>query len=123
MVLKLASSAVLALALAGAVNAQQPQKLTGIAAWSKLVGNTVVGRIDGKDYVDYYLADGTVKALEDSKLTTGKWTLEGLNVCFAHRGPKECYAVEVADDVATFTPRGGGAAYRVKVLQGNPRNL
>ncbi len=123
MIFRLASAALFALALTAVAHAQQPQKLTGVAAWSKLVGNTVVARVDGKDYVDYYMADGTIKALEDSKLTTGKWTLEGLNVCFAARGSRECYAVEVADDVATFTPRGGGAGYRVNILQGNAKNL
>jgi len=57
-------------------------KVTGIAAWSQLIGNTVAGKIDGKDYAEFYLADGTVKTMEDSVLTTGKWSVEGDQVCF-----------------------------------------
>lgn len=123
MILKIATTAIVMLAFVGTPAAQQPtaaQKMTGVAAWARLVGNTVTGKVGGADYTDYYLADGTVKSLEDSKLSTGKWTLEGLNVCFA--SPRRCYAIEVVGDVATFTPRTGDA-YRVNILQGNAKNL
>ena len=98
-------------------------KVTGMAAWSQLVGNTVAGKIDGKDYAEFYLADGTVKTMEDSVLTTGKWSLEGGQVCFVY--PKEdraCFAVEVAGDDVTFTDKSG-TGIRLKILKGNPRNL
>jgi hypothetical protein len=62
-------------------------KVSGLAAWSLLIGNTVAGKIDGKDFAEFYLADGTVKTMEDSVLTTGKWTVEGAQVCFVY--PKE----------------------------------
>ena len=89
---KSALLATLTLALACSVGAQTPapapaaapapapapaaQKLTGIAAWSKLVGNTATGKVDGKEHTEYYMDNGTVKALEDSKVSTGKWILE-----------------------------------------------
>ena len=123
MILKIATTATVLLAFVGTATAQQPtvgQEMTGAAAWAKLVGNTVTGKVGGADYTDYYLADGSVKSLEDSKLSTGKWTLEGLNVCFAP--PRRCYVIEVVGDVATFTPRTG-EAYRVNILQGNAKNL
>ena len=123
MILKIATTAAVMLAFVGTASAQQPtteQKMTGVAAWARLVGNTVTGRVSGADYTDYYLANGTVKSLEDSKLSTGKWTLEGLSVCFAP--PRRCYAIEVVGDVATFTPPTG-AAFRVNILQGNAKNL
>src|SRR4030095_13526471 len=38
--------------------ATPPEKLTGMAAWNVLVGNTVVGKLEGKEFADYYVADG-----------------------------------------------------------------
>jgi hypothetical protein len=126
MKLRYAIPAALVLALSGTALAQQPQagrKLTGFSAWSKLVGNTATGKIDGKEHSEYYLDNGTVKALEDSRLHTGKWVLEGTNVCFTFPGTgKECYTVEVMDDVVTFSSKSHGA-YRLNILPGNARKL
>ncbi len=98
-------------------------KVTGLAAWSQLVGNTVAGKIDGKDYAEFYMADGTVKTMEDSVLSTGKWSLEGDKVCFVYpKEDKACFAVEVAGDDVTFTDKSG-AGIRLKILKGNPKNL
>lgn len=98
-------------------------KVTGMAAWAQLVGNTVAGKIDGKDYAEFYLADGTVKTMEDSVLTTGKWSLEGGQVCFVYpKEDKACFAIEVAGDDVTFTDKSG-TGIRLKILKGNPRNL
>lgn len=98
-------------------------KVTGMAAWSQLVGNTVAGKIDGKDYAEFYLPDGTVKTMEDSTLATGKWSLEGDKVCFVYpKEDKECYAVELAGDDVTFSDKSGSGV-RLKLLKGNPKNL
>ena len=115
--------AVLALALAGA-GAAQAQKLTGFAAWSKIMGNTVTGTVDGKEMVEYYTSDGVAKHLEGgSKISTGKWVLEGANVCFTYAdGEKQCYVVEVNDDVATYTSKTHGG-YRMTIVPGNPKKL
>jgi hypothetical protein len=112
----------LLLTLSGAPDALA-EKLTGFAAWSKLVGNTVTGKVDGKEHVEYYMDNGTVKALEDSKLHTGKWVLEGANVCFTFQGSgKQCYVIEVTDDVATFSSKSHGA-YRLNIVKGNAKKL
>lgn len=98
-------------------------KVTGMAAWSQLVGNTVAGKVEGKDYAEFYLPDGTVKTLEESTLTTGKWSVEGEQVCFVY--PKEgkaCFAVEVSGDDVTFIEKSG-TGIRLKILKGNPKNL
>lgn len=97
--------------------------LTGVAAWAALVGNTVAGKIDGKDYVDYYMADGTVKTMEGSQLSTGKWSLEGLQVCFKYpREQRDCYTLEVVGKVVTFKGKDG-AGLRFDILGGNAKNL
>ncbi|HKU97164.1 MAG TPA: hypothetical protein VJR58_17905 [Vineibacter sp.] len=98
-------------------------KLTGMAAWSTLVGNTVVGKIEGKDFADYYLADGTVKSMVESQIATGKWALEGDKICFVYPDePRECYAMEVVGDDVAFTDNTG-AGIRAKVLKGNAKNF
>ena len=64
-----------------------------------------------------------MKALEDSRLYSGKWILEGANVCFIFPGTaKECYSVEVTDDVVTFASKSHGA-YRLNILAGNAKKL
>ncbi len=94
-----------------------------MAAWSLLVGNTVSGKVEGKDYVDFYMENGTVKSLHESELSTGKWSLEGGKVCFVYpKEDKECYAVEVSGDDVSFTDKSG-SGLRMKLLKGNPKNL
>ena len=114
----------LALFLAGTAGAQAPQKLTGFTAWSKVVGNTVEAKVDGKDLVEFYTPEGVVKHLEGgSKISTGKWVLEGANVCFTYPGDgKACYVVEVEGDIATFTSKTHGG-FRVTIVSGNPNKL
>ncbi|MGE0425432.1 MAG: hypothetical protein AB7O88_24440 [Reyranellaceae bacterium] len=98
-------------------------KVTGLAAWNKLIGNTVAGLVDGKNYAEFYQPDGTVKTLADAELTTGKWSVEGEKVCFVYpKEDKACFTLELAGDDVTFTD-DSGAGIRVKLLQGNPKNL
>lgn len=94
-----------------------------MAAWATLVGNTITGKIDGKDYADYYLADGTVKSMDESQIVTGKWALEGDKICFTYPGdPRECYTLEVMGEHATFTD-SSGRGLRGQILKGNAKNL
>jgi len=124
--IRYAIPAALVLAFGGTAVAQTPapQKLTGFAAWSKVMGNTVTGKVDGKDLVEYYTNDGVAKHLEGgSKISTGKWVLEGNNVCFTYPGAgKECYVIEVVDDIATYTSKTHGG-FRVTIVPGNPNKL
>jgi hypothetical protein len=121
--LKLVVPAALALALGG-FTAAHAQKLTGFNAMAKLAGNTVTAKVDGKDLVEHYKADGVVKHMEGgSKVTTGKWVLEGTNVCFQYPGDgKACYVIEVNDDIAMFTSKTHGG-FRATIVPGNPNKL
>lgn len=116
--------AAIVLFIAGTAAAQAPQKLTGFAAWSKVMGNTVSAKVDGKDLVEYYTNDGVAKHLEGgSKISTGKWVLEGSNVCFTYPGDgKACYVIEVNEDIATFTSKTHGG-FRATIIPGNPNKL
>ncbi|MCW2273251.1 hypothetical protein GJ654_03960 [Rhodoblastus acidophilus] len=101
------------------------QKLTGLAAWSALVGNTISGKdSDGLPLSEFYAPNGVVKQLDDDETATGKWILRGENVCFIFPDEKEesCYKVEVAGDIATFIDEDGDGK-RYKILKGNAKNL
>ena len=120
---KLAIAAAVALALGAATDAKA-DKLTGFNAWSKVVGNTVKATVDGKQMEEYYTSDGKAKHLEGgSKISTGKWVLEGANVCFTYPGEeKACYVIEVDGDIATFTSKTHGG-FRATIVPGNPNKL
>lgn len=98
-------------------------KITGLAAWARIVGNSVTARIDGKEHTEFYMEDGTVKSMEDSALSTGRWSVEGHLVCFRFpREEKDCYTVELAGDEVIFTDKSN-VTLRTKLLKGNPKNL
>lgn len=122
--LSLAVAAALMLAGPAAwAQAAPADKLTGMAAWTALVGNTVVGKIEDKDFTDYYQSDGTVKSMMDNQVAAGKWSLEGDKICFVYPDePKECYAIEVAGETATFVDKAGGSI-RAQILKGNAKNM
>jgi len=50
-------------------------KLVGIAAWNKLIGNSITGTEDGKTLTEYYAADGTAKSMLGNDISTGTWML------------------------------------------------
>ena len=92
-------------------------------AWLTVVGNTLTGKVDGEVLYEYYRKDGTLTLMEGSELTMGKWTLEGENVCFKYPDEdKDCQTISRAGDEVTLTG-ANGQGLRLKLLQGNPKNL
>ncbi|HRY02483.1 MAG TPA: hypothetical protein P5256_05105 [Beijerinckiaceae bacterium] len=113
----------------GVAQAPQPStaaaKLTGLQAWSALIGNTVAGKdSDGEPLFEFYKPDGTLKQLNGDTVTGGKWVMRGQKVCIVYSGDDEetCYQVEVFGDVATFTDDGGDGQ-RYKIMPGNAKGL
>src|SRR5262245_60251537 len=99
------------------------QKVTGLAAWNQLVGNSITGKEDGEILVEYYAPDGTVKSMIGNEISTGNWVLVGDTVCFKY--PEEemdCYKLEVMDNTVTMTDSSGDAT-RYEILKGNPKSL
>lgn len=100
------------------------QKLVGIAAWNKLVGNSISGTEDGQALIEYYAPDGTAKSMLGSEISTGNWMLVGEVICFKYPDDDkpECYKLEVAGDTATmYDEKGSGTRYQI--LKGNPKGL
>lgn len=97
--------------------------MTGAEAWLTLIGNTVTGKVDGEVIFEHYRKDGTLALLEGSEITKGKWSLEGERVCFKYPDEdKDCQTITRTGDEVTFK-RKDKSGYRLKVLQGNPKNL
>jgi hypothetical protein len=69
------------------------QKLVGLAAWNKLVGNSISGTEDGQPLTEYYAPDGTAKSMLGSEISTGTWMLVGEVICFKYPDDDkpECY--------------------------------
>jgi hypothetical protein len=97
--------------------------MTGAEAWLSIIGNTVTGKIDGEVIFEYYRKDGTLALLEGSEITKGKWSLEGERVCFKYPDEdKDCQTISRTGDEVVFK-RKDKSGYRLKVLEGNPKNL
>ncbi|QQS13225.1 MAG: hypothetical protein IPK81_02920 [Rhodospirillales bacterium] len=83
----------------------------------------MAGKLDGKEFADFYSKDGVVKSMIDSQIVSGKWTLEGEKICFKYPDEdKDCYAMEVVGSTATFTD-SKGTGIRAEILPGNAKNL
>jgi hypothetical protein len=100
------------------------QKLTGVAAWSQLVGNSITGKEDGETLVEYYAPDGTAKSMRGNEISSGQWALVGETICFRYADEKEteCYRLEVMGSTATFTDKSGTGS-RYEIVKGNPQGL
>lgn len=110
-----------ACAWASLTTAWSQEKLTGTAAWSQLVGNSISGEEDGKPLVEYYAADGTAKSMHGNEISTGQWALVGEVICFRYGNENaDCYKLEVMGNTATFTDKEGTGS-RYEILKGNPK--
>jgi tetratricopeptide (TPR) repeat protein len=101
-----------------------PHKLSGRAAWNALLGNSIIGKENGKTLVEYYAPDGTAKSMTGNELSTGKWTFADETVCFKYTDEPapECYKVEVSGNTVTYYEKDGSGS-RYRILKGNPRRL
>ena len=81
-----------------------PAANSGAEIQAAVSDNTVQGNMDASGaYAEFYAADGTIKG----KDYTGKWTIEGDNMCFAYVDtPKDCYAVEISGDEVRWLKDG-----------------
>ena len=97
--------------------------LSGPEAALSLVGNTITGKFDGELIFEFYRKDGGTGLLSGGDTSKGKWSVEGEKVCTKYPDEdKECFTIaRTGDDVTLTAPKG--KRYRLKVLEGNPKNL
>lgn len=80
-------AAVLLLCLGGSALAQNPsppapESVTGLAAWDRLKGNTITGKVSGQPFTEYFDQGGGVKYVDKDGLSTGTWAVQAGRVCF-----------------------------------------
>jgi hypothetical protein len=110
----------------------KPRRLTGAEAWNSLLGNSATGKTSDGMRTDYYGADGTIKTLVDSELKTGKWRLQGERVCIEYPSTSDddddeeegetCYRITISGNFVVFLD-DDGEGWRLRILQGNPKDL
>ena len=108
---------------AASIPSAAPVKLTGAAAWAKVIGNTFSGKSDGEEEFEFVTPDGKLKSLSGTTVETGKWRMDGERVCLSYPSDDEnCFTVEVFEDNVTFLDKSGSGD-RWKILPGNPKGL
>jgi hypothetical protein len=102
-----------------------PKQLTGLAAWEKVVGNSISGMVEGRAFAEYYSKDGTVKFRIDGKTSTGRWLVDGDGICFEYPGdPRECFRLTLSDGKEVIWTDGKGVIdTRGTLAEGNAENL
>jgi hypothetical protein len=108
------------LMLASAASVADEMMLNGDQIKSTVSNMTVEGKMnDGMAYSEFYGADGTIKG----KDYTGKWTVEGNEMCFVYgTDPKKsCYGIQKTADGIAWIEDGKSEGTGV-VTQGNVRN-
>jgi hypothetical protein len=99
-------------------------KLTGHAAIERLIGNTMTGTADGQPYFAFYDKDGTVKMQRGGDVSTGKWSIDGDDLCeeYPDDDDETCYKLELDGDSGVMTDEDG-TVYKIEIIPGNPKKL
>lgn len=83
--------------------------LTGEAAWTKMVGNSINGMYDGSALIDAYLPDNVVKTRSRGETKIGRWGFVEGRACFQYEPEPQasCYEVALDGDQVTYTDETG----------------
>jgi hypothetical protein len=86
-----------------------PARLTGEAAWAKMVGNSINGVYEGSAMIDAYLPDNTVKTKSRGETSVGRWGMVDGRACFQYAPEPQatCYEVALEGDQVTYTDESG----------------
>ncbi len=98
--------------------------VTGAAAWARLLGNTIVGRVAGDSFAEYFDPGGSVRYVDKDGVSTGTWAVKGDRVCFAfpEEDERSCDGFEVAGTIGTSTDDDGTAVH-FDIQPGNSKGL
>lgn len=116
-----AMSAVAALADAHADAPAPSAPLTGPAAWSRIVGNTVAGSTPDGPYTESFAADGSLRILDRDGRAGGRWALRDGALCTTvDDEDEECRSIEVDGAAGAFVDPAG-TRYPFTILPGDAK--
>lgn len=115
---------VAAVAADSAVPAPAGAALSGAAAWEALKGNTILGKVAGEDFSDYFDPGGAVRHVDGNGQSAGTWAVQGDKVCldFPEDDERSCLAFEVTGSTGTAVD-DDGTPLRFTVEPGNSKGL
>jgi hypothetical protein len=108
--------------------AAQAKTLTSAEIRSAVIGNTISGVEDGKEYEEYLHPDGWIFGQEKDGSYKGRWLIEKERLCLiyeeghhAEKGSRwECLTVGLDGSKIVWD---GDDKYQAKLTPGNPDNL
>lgn len=59
-----------------------PESVSGAAAWERLKGNTITGKIGGQPFSEFFDPAGGVRYVDKDGMSTGTWTVQSAKICF-----------------------------------------
>lgn len=101
-----------------------PAKLTGLAAWERLKGNTLDGKSAGQTVVEFFDPAGAVKYVDKDGPSTGTWAVQHDKVCFdfPEEDDRTCTTFAVTGDTGTAVD-DDGETLKFTILPGNAKGL
>lgn len=98
--------------------------LSGAAAWAAIVGNTIDGRVAGREFSDYFDREGAVRHIDGNGSSAGTWALQGDRVCldFPDDDERNCLTFEVTGTTGSALDDDGDPI-RFTVVPGNSKGL
>ena len=92
---------------------------TGAEITAAVAGNTVQGSmLESGAYTEFYQADGVIKGAD----YTGKWSIEGDQMCFDYGDGTDCWSVRLDGTSVTWVKDGADNGTGT-VVTGNPNNF
>ena len=98
--------------------------LSGAAAWEAIKGNTILGKVAGEDFSDYFDPGGAVRHVDGNGQSAGTWAVQGDKVCldFPEDDERSCLSFEVTGATGTAVD-DAGTPLRITVEPGNTKGL
>lgn len=59
-----------------------PESVSGVAAWERLKGNTITGKVGGQAFSEFFDSAGGVRYVDKDGLSTGTWAVQTQKICF-----------------------------------------
>lgn len=97
---------------------------TGTAAWEKLKGNTITGKVTGQSFSEFFDPGGSVRYVDKDGLSTGTWSVQPPKVCFdfPDDDDRSCSVFTVTGSTGTVVD-DDGTTVRFTIESGNSKGL